>query len=142
MDIPSYLSGALYIKSYKILRENVGQCLARYGISPTEWSFLGAIASSPDGIRPVALAGRLNVKAPLITVMANRLLKRGSVKRIPHHSDGRAKLLVLTPQGKQFMKSVEKDMDATLLRLLDGLTKSDLDAYKKVLDTIISNGTK
>ncbi len=140
MDIPSYLSGAIFTKSHRVLRAAVVKCLGKHDLSPTAWSFLGTIISAPDGVRLVSVAKQLGVKAPLITAMANVFIERGLITRIPHHIDGRAKLLAITPKGKRFTQTVEKEMEKELTRLLQGLTKSDLTAYKKVLDTIITNG--
>jgi MarR family transcriptional regulator for hemolysin len=138
-NLPSYLSGAVYMKSYRILRSNVVACLELYGLTPTSWVLLGVLAKETNGVRLAEIADALNVKAPLITMMAHDLSQRGLAKRIPHHSDKRAKLLVLTPHGKQFMKKVEAEMDKTLTGLLTGLNDQDLQTYKKVLDTIIAN---
>lgn len=141
MNIPSYLSGAIFAKAHSVLRATVRGCLNRHDLTPTSWSFLGAVLeASPDGIRMVALADRLGVKSPLITAMAHGLIDRNLIKRIPHHTDRRAKLLVITPAGKRFMQLVEQDMEHDLKSLLTGLTIKDLEAYQKVLETIIANG--
>lgn len=142
MNIPSYLSGAIFAKAHSVLRETVRGCLKEHGLTPTSWSFLGAVLqASPDGIRLVTLAQQMGVKSPLVTSMAHGLIERDLIKRIPHHSDRRAKLLVITPAGKRFMQSVEQDMERSLAGLLTDLTTDDLEAYKKVLETIIRNGS-
>lgn len=45
------------------------------------------------------LADRLNCDASTATSMVDRLEKHGLVRRIPHPTDRRAKLLQLTPEG-------------------------------------------
>lgn len=142
MHIPTYLTGAIFAKSYKALRDTVTRGLGKHGMSPTTWSFLGAIAASPNGIRLVELADKLAVKAPFVTAMANDMVDRGLVERAQHQFDRRAKLLVLTKKGKQFVADVEADVEAELSQLLVGLTESDLKAYQKVLETIIANADK
>jgi len=141
MDIPSYLSGIIFTRATRILRANVSNALSAHNLTPTKWSFLGTVMQAPDGIRLVSVAKQLGSKAPQITAIAQELADRGFVQRLPHHSDGRAKLLIMTPQGKQFVQAVEKDVEQQLVRLLDGLTDADLLTYKKVLETIIRNGT-
>ncbi|HET6622733.1 MAG TPA: MarR family transcriptional regulator, partial [Candidatus Saccharimonadales bacterium] len=117
-------------------------CLDQHEVTPTDWNFLGAVLNAPDGIRLVKLADHLGVKAPLVTAIANRLMSRGLIKRIPHHTDRRAKLLVITPEGKRFVDSVEHDMENALQRLTLGLSVDDLTAYQRVLDTIIANAKR
>ena len=139
MDIPSHLTGAIYAKSHKALRDAVTRGLGKHGLSPTAWSFLGAVAQSPNGIRLVELAERLGVKAPFVTALAHDLVERDLVERAQHQFDKRAKLLVLTRRGKQFVNDVELDVETELHKLLNGLTESDLRTYQKVLETIIAN---
>lgn len=139
MHIPTYLTGAIFAKSSKALREAVTRGLGKHGLSPTAWSLLGAVASSPNGIRLVELAERLGVKAPFVTALAHDLVDRGLIERAQHQFDKRAKLLVLTRKGKQFVADVESDVEAELSVLLAGLTEADLRAYQKVLETIIAN---
>ncbi|HET7630260.1 MAG TPA: MarR family transcriptional regulator [Candidatus Saccharimonadales bacterium] len=142
MNIPSYMSGTIFAKAHKALRQAVRGCLNQHGLTPTDWNFLGAVLNAPDGIRLVKLADHLGVKAPLVTAIANRLIAQGLVQRIPHHTDRRAKLLVITPEGKRFVDRVERDMDGALKQLMTGVSVDDLTAYQRVLDTIIINSTK
>ncbi len=142
MNIPSYVSGTIFVKAYRTLRLRVAACLHRHELTPTMWSLLGTVVNARDGIRLSEVAHQLNVKAPLVTMLSHKLIERGYITRIPHHIDKRAKLLVITSKGKSFMKTVESDMNDELAFLLDGVTEVELQSYKKVLDTIIINGEK
>lgn len=140
MNIPSYISGTIFMKAYRTLRLRVAGCLERYDLTPTMWSLMGIVLQARDGIRLSEVARRLEVKAPLVTMLANTLLDRGYVTRIPHPIDKRAKLLIVTPKGRKFMQTVETEMNNELAVLLHGVTADELKAYKNVLDTIIKNG--
>lgn len=142
MHIPTYLTGVIFAKSYKALREAVTRGLSKHGLSPTAWTFLGAVAHSPNGIRLVELAERLGVKAPFVTALAHDLVERGLVERAQHQFDKRAKLLVLTRKGKQFVTDVESDVEVELGALLVGLSAEDLKTYQRVLETIVSNSDR
>lgn len=142
MHIPTYLTGAIFAKSHKALRDAVTGGLGKHGLSPTSWSLLGAVADSPNGIRLVELAERLGVKAPFVTALAHDLVDRGLIERAQHQFDRRAKLLVLTKKGRQFVADVESDVETGLGGLLVGLSEEDLRAYQKVLETIIENAAK
>jgi len=139
MDIPSYLSGALFMKAYRLLRIEVATCLRRYNLTPTSWVLLGITKQAKDGIRLSEVATQMSVKAPLVTILAQTLVADGHIQLISHHSDGRAKLLVLTPSGKDFVKKVELSMDALLTDMLKGANESDLNGFKKVLETLVGN---
>jgi DNA-binding MarR family transcriptional regulator len=103
---------------------------------------LGVIFESKDGIRQTDVAKHLQVKPPLITMMARELQERGLVLSVTNQFDARAKLLTTTPAGKKYIKSVEITLSKTLDELLEGLTEADMLTYQKVLTTIIANGSK
>lgn len=108
----------------------------------TSWSLLGLVLEARDGVRQNEAASRLDVKPPLVTVLTRELIERGYLNQLPHPLDKRAKLLVITPAGKAFVKRVETSISTRLHDLLTGLTDQDLATYQKVLETIIANGNR
>lgn len=141
MNIPTYLSGALFMKAYRLLRLNVTGCLSQFGINPTSWVLLGIIRETKDGIRLAEVANIMNVKAPLITTLVQDLIALQLIELLPHHTDKRVKLLLLTPTGKVFMKKVELALEKSLRGILAGTTDVDLAGFEDVLEAIIRNST-
>ncbi len=142
MNIPTYTSGILQVKAYRILQARVSRCLGTYRLIPTEWSILGLIVSSTNGIRHAEIATILGVETPLITMLVNGLVEKQLVERHNHPTDRRAKLLFLTPKGKKLIPEVELTLKATLFKLLAGISREDLEAYKRVLEAIVDNETQ
>ncbi len=139
MDLPTYISGNVQTKAYRLLREHVYSVLSQYELTPTHWSMLGIIMQARDGVRQVEIAHSLHVKAPLVTIMVQQLQKRDIIQCVQNQFDGRAKLLAVTPAGKKYVKAIEIDLNKTLNKILAGLTETDLIAYHKVLTTIVAN---
>ncbi len=139
MNLPTYVTGTVQMKAHRLLREHTYNVLNEYDLTPTYWSMLGIIAEARDGVRQADIAYTLHVKAPLITTMARQLQERDIVQSVQNQFDARAKLLAITPSGKKFVKTVEASLYQMLYKLLAGLTEHDLEAYYKVLQTIISN---
>ncbi len=139
MNLPTYMAGTVQAKAYRLLREHVYALLERYELTPTYWSMLGIIMQARDGVRQAEIARELHVKAPLITIMARDLQKRGLVTSVQNQFDARAKLLAVTPDGKKYIKTVDSNLNKSLSRLLSGLTEKDLATYHKVLMTIITS---
>lgn len=139
MNLPTYITGTIQTKAYRLLREHTYASLGKYDLTPTYWSMLGIITQAQDGVRQVEIAHELHVKAPLITTMAQSLLERGIIKSVQNQFDARAKLLALTPSGKRFVKTVEATLHDDLTQLLAGLTENEMSIYHKVLSTIIAN---
>lgn len=141
MNIPTYLSGALFMKAYRLLRLNVTGCLSQFGINPTSWVLLGIIRETKDGIRLAEVANIMNVKAPLVTTLVQDLIAKELITLLPHHTDKRVKLLLLTSTGKTYMKKVEAALEQSLKGILAGTTDVDLAGFETVLEAIIRNST-
>ena len=139
MLLPTYISGTIQSKAYRLLRQRVYDVLRNYDMTPTYWAMLGIILQARDGIRQVEIANELCVKAPLVTAMAHELENKALVQSVVNQFDGRAKLLAVTPDGKKFMKTVETELNGMISGLLNGLTEQDMMTYQKVLTTIIAN---
>jgi DNA-binding MarR family transcriptional regulator len=139
MNVPSYRSSILLTRAYRVLRARVYKCLEEFELNPTEWSLIGTVYESKDGVRLAQVAAALGVKAPLVTLLVDNLVKRDILKRIPNQVDARAKLLVITPNGKVLVKTVERTLNRALLPLLGDLSEQDLLTYQKVLEVIIKN---
>lgn len=139
MNLPTYMSGVLFTKAHRLVRVRVYEVLDNHDFNPTYWSILGATMQAPEGIRLANVASMLGVKAPVVTTEAGELIDRGLIRRIPHHSDGRAKLLVITPKGKKLAAIIERELNTQVGRLLQGLTSSEIGAFQKTLQAIIDN---
>lgn len=127
------------MKAYRVLRQGVTDCLSQFSINPTAWMLLGALAGSSSGLQSSELADILNVKAPLVTVLVRALTHKDLIHTIPQPNDRRAKVIVLTQKGKHFVEKVEAAMNQELDRLLHGISRPDLEAYRRVLESIITN---
>ncbi len=139
MTFPTYKSGVLQVKAYRILQMRVSQILGRFQLNPTEWSILGITFENSNGIRLTEIAALLNVETALITILVNELEQKKLVERHPHPKDKRAKLLLITHKGKHLIPRVEEKVKEELDILLKGITTSELNTYRMVLQTIISN---
>jgi MarR family transcriptional regulator for hemolysin len=142
MELPTYASGLLFTKAHRAVRARIYDVLEKYDLNPSYWSILGTTMQAPEGIRLASVASVLAIKAPMVTVMADDLIDKGLIKRIPHHTDGRAKLLVITPKGKKLAEVIELDLNLEIRNLLAGLTDPEVAAFRRALQTIIENDSK
>jgi DNA-binding MarR family transcriptional regulator len=138
MNMPTYHSSILQIKAYRTLQARVNGVLGKFGLNSSQWSILGQIYERA-GLRFSDVAALLGVEPALITMMTEPLLDQGLVQKVPHSSDKRSKILVITDSGRQRVKEVEQLLQSTLEPLLSGASKSELSAYQRVLETIVQN---
>ena len=139
MTQPSYQSGLLFTQAHQVVRAKIYEILSKYDLTPSYWAILGAAYNAPEGIRLASVAKQMEVKAPLVTMLSNHLIKQGLINRVPHHTDGRAKLLVVTPKGKKLATQLEIELNDEISRLMLGVSLAEAKSFQKVLETIIRN---
>lgn len=139
MTNPTYLSGQLFTKAHRLVRERIYDLLEMYELTPTLWSLLSMILKAEEGVRSSVLARELGVKPPMITMMADDLIALELIRRVPHHTDGRVKLLTVTAKGKKLAKEIENKLSGEIGYLLNGLSIEEITIFQKTLSTIIAN---
>jgi len=139
MTQPTYTSGLLFTRAHKAVRSRICELLEAHGLTPSYWFILGITTGSPDGIRLTSVAKQMDVKAPLVTMLSNDLIAKGLISRVPHQTDGRAKLLKATPAGRKLAGNVENELTIEIARLMYGVSAPDVAAFQGTLKTIISN---
>jgi DNA-binding MarR family transcriptional regulator len=81
------------------------------------------------------LAGMLGIDPPNATALVADLESQGLVRRKPHPTDGRAKVVEATRKGKALAGRVEAIL-AKPPPELSGLTSEDLEALRRILEKV------
>ncbi|NML18687.1 MarR family winged helix-turn-helix transcriptional regulator [Azohydromonas caseinilytica] len=96
------------ITTRRAFSEHIGKPLE---LSPVEFSCLVLLAFNP-GATPKQLATALAMVAPAVTVLLDRLDKRGLIERVRSDSDRRAQHVTLTPAGTELaLKAHAQSLD-------------------------------
>ena len=82
------------------------------------------------------LSRRLNVAAPTVTGIVDRLEKSGYVKRIPDPEDRRAIQVDLTPKGIQVARQLRSTLEQKWKEILEKLPKEDQEHYLRIIRKI------
>lgn len=108
-----------------------GALAARVGVGLNDLLALDHLSSQAEPVGVVELGRRLGMRSASATVLVDRLVAAGHVRRVPHPTDGRRTVLELTGEA-------EDDVWQALLPLIGGLDGliSGLDdaAARTVLD--------
>ena len=139
MTQQTYYSGLLFTQAHKLVRGRIYAILETYDLNPSYWSILSVVTAAPEGVRPANVAKAMDVKAPLVTMLSNDLIEKGLINRVPHHTDKRAKLLVVTSKGRKLSNEIELKLNDEIAQLMQGLKSSEIQAFQKTLETIIRN---
>jgi DNA-binding MarR family transcriptional regulator len=103
------------------------------GLSWTRVLAVRRLAVEPQTQRE--LAERLSADPPYVTLMIDDLEKRGLVRRKPHPTDRRAKLVELTASGRAAAARADAILDEPPAEL-HGVPDPDLKAVLRVLDRL------
>lgn len=116
------------------LRQNWGAHAAAVGLSPAQVTALLTLAPG-EAVPMRDLAARLDYDASNLSVLIDRLERRGAVERRADPGDRRVKALALTAEGERlraaFWRAVTEDPGA-----LEPLGDTDLRALARILDVL------
>ena len=92
-------------RAHVLQRQHFADSFRRADIRPVQLSLLGLIHNNP-GVRPSELCRVLDIKRTNIVPLIDGLEKRGLVERKQSPSDGRLRVLFLTPSGTALTKKL------------------------------------
>ena len=82
------------------------------------------------------LGNMLNVSKSQMTLKMDKLAQPGFTERIPDEEDRRIIRIVLTPEGRNFIKNSQKTVKDSMIQLLSPLTLEEVEELKKSIATI------
>jgi DNA-binding MarR family transcriptional regulator len=113
------------VPTRRAFAEHVGKPLE---LSAVEFSCLVLLAFNADAT-PKQLAQALAMVAPAVTVLLDRLEKRGLIQRTRSDSDRRAQIVTLTPVGEELARkahAISQDMEREVLKALSAAERAIL----------------
>jgi DNA-binding MarR family transcriptional regulator len=138
----SELAFRAFIRAYGLFRNKMDPYFARFGISGAQWGILRALhraeGESLDGLRLKDLGHRLLVKPPSVTSIVDRLERLGFVSRRAAADDQRAKLVTLTPAGRDLATHVLERHPAQIRAILGGLTEGEQRELHDLMEKLAS----
>lgn len=137
----AYSTGLLQGKAYRSLNSALTKALVLFDISIPEWKLMGQLYDHGD-MKLAELADRLDVEAPLVTALIDKLEKKALVKRTQSRTDKRAKIITITSKGKELIEKSEPSVKLAMNDLLKGVSHEQLVTYISVLQTIVNNAAR
>jgi DNA-binding MarR family transcriptional regulator len=94
---------------------------------------LWRLVDEPKTLKQLAATG---IDAPATTVAVNDLEHRGLVERHPHPDNRRAKLVSLTPAGRQLIELARRTVRDDAPPAVHDLSKTDLAHLRRILERV------
>jgi len=117
---------------YQMYYERFGKA----AMTPGMFSTLCAIKANP-GVRQGVLADALLIRRPNMTLLVNRLIRAGYVKRRAARGDNRGVELFLRAEGERALDDVAAKLAAHERSLTAALTKGERETFAALLAKIV-----
>ena len=106
------------------------------GVTAAQLFVLSQVRRSPN-LSIQELAALTMTHQSTVSVVAQRLVARGLVRRTPSATDGRRVLLALTPEGRALARRAPDVAQGRLIEALQRLSRRDLRALARGLDHLV-----
>lgn len=105
----------------------------------SQYSLLGSLREAhPSPLEPWQLGRAVSAGSAQVTALLDGLERGGLVRREPHPSDRRRRLVLLTPEGKARVEQVAAHIHRAETQLLSQVTADGLQREAEVLKTAIT----
>jgi DNA-binding MarR family transcriptional regulator len=125
-------------RTYIIMRNAFDEELSEYNLSTAQFEILGYLYHS-EGMEQKRLQQCSGVTAATLTGLLDKLENRGFVKRISDYQDGRAKIVIMTPEGDAFFSQLIGIMHQFEDRMLAGFSGAERALQTDWLQRIAKN---
>ncbi len=114
------------------------------GLTGAQFNILNLLAARDGRLDQVELVELLLVGKSSISIVLNRMVRDGLVRREEHPRDRRRTVLILTPQGRTRWKKVSPRYEAGVAEIFGALPAGQrrrfLDDLKTLHDALLANG--
>jgi MarR family transcriptional regulator for hemolysin len=106
------------------------------GLSDAKWRTVLHLSRGPREMSQAELASRLNIEAPTMARLLDRLAADGWIERRAAANDRRIKTVHLLPKASSVIKQIDRTMNATRDEILGALSKTELRACIATLQKV------
>ncbi|PUE19032.1 MarR family transcriptional regulator [Limnohabitans sp. MMS-10A-160] len=129
--------GHLIRRAQQIAVGIFAQRLAEADITPVQFAILNALQDTPD-IDQVTLAKRVAFDPATSGSVIGRLESKGWLRRQPHATDRRRKLLVVTQQGVEALANMQAAVADVQTQILAPLSAADQLQFVDLLTRLVA----
>jgi DNA-binding MarR family transcriptional regulator len=140
MSIGHELAMALR-SAYLAMHRQADAALAHFGVTADQFVLLAALAEA-EALTQRELARRISSDASTVRAMLALLEHRELVARGPHPSDGRARSVVLTEQGRRVYRKMHEGSEAFRAELFAAVGPDKAVAFLELLRRVAKVLTK
>lgn len=112
------------LRSFELLNDQVAHVMRNHGLSFPRYEVLTWLTTDPESSLTLSwISKTLRIPPATVTNIIDRLEGDGLVRRVPHPSDARTTLAVITPRGRQVAIDATEELNSTVYERI-GLTEA------------------
>jgi DNA-binding MarR family transcriptional regulator len=103
------------LRSYQLLNDQVHQVMRSHDLTFARYEVLTWLATDPESSLTLSwISKTLRIPPATVTNIIDRLEDEKLVRRVPHPSDARTTLAVITPRGRRVAADATRDLNSTV----------------------------
>lgn len=116
--------------------------LAPLGLTYPRWTALWKLLRLGDKVSQKVLANALEIELPSLMRTLGQLEQQGLIERYSCDKDKRARIVLLTPAGKEILKKIEARIIEVRMDLLEGISPTELNEFERIMSLITVNANE
>jgi DNA-binding MarR family transcriptional regulator len=130
------------LRSYQLLNDQVTNVMKSHDLTFARYEVLTWLATDPESSLTLSwISKTLRIPPATVTNIIDRLEDEKLVKRVPHPSDARTTLAVITPRGKRVATDATRDLNAIVYERI-GLSEPQRGRLLDLLAVLRASGNE
>jgi DNA-binding MarR family transcriptional regulator len=130
------------LRSYQLLADEVDRVMRRHDLTFARYEVLTWLATDPESSLTLSwISKTLRIPPATVTNIIDRLEQDQLVRRVPHPSDARTTLAVITPRGRKVARTATGDLNETVYEQI-GLSEPQRDSLTDLLAELRAHGNE
>ena len=130
------------LRSYQLLNDQVNSVMKRHGFTFVQYQVLAWLETDPESSLTLSwISKTLRIPPATVTDIIDRLEEDRLVRRVPHPSDARTTLAVITAKGRKAATGATQELNATVYDGI-GLTEDQRSQLVDILAQLRANGNE
>lgn len=130
------------LRSYQLLADEVNRVMRRHSLTFARYEVLTWLATDPESSMTLSwISKTLRIPPATVTNIIDWLENDKLVRRVPHPSDARTTLAVITPRGKKIAAAATDDLNVSVYERI-GLTQEQRKQLTDLLADLRASGNE
>ncbi len=130
------------LRSYQLLNDQVNAVMKRHGFTFVQYQVLAWLETDPESSLTLSwISKTLRIPPATVTDIIDRLEDDRLVRRVPHPTDARTTLAVITSKGRKASVEATQELNATVYQGI-GLSESQRGQLVELLARLRASGNE